>query len=120
MVVALPVGACALVVAPQVASAYLEGAPTCGGAAHHACIYSSDNWVGEIGDRGAGGGVVNVNTAYNDQMDSYWNETNTHARWYYNANGGGTCTNMSASTKDDNINVFSSDELTSWATNGLC
>ncbi|MFT4081759.1 MAG: peptidase inhibitor family I36 protein [Nocardioides sp.] len=84
------------------------------------CIYSSNNYVGEIGDRAAGKGVANINPAYNDQMDSWWNETNSKARWYYDGNGKGTCNNFAPGTRDGNIGVNPSDELSSWATNGYC
>jgi hypothetical protein len=84
------------------------------------CIYSNNDWIGEIGDRASGGAVVNITSTYNDEMDSYWNETSSNARWYYNPNGGGACNNLPAAHKDNNINVLSSDELSSWATNGAC
>lgn len=102
------------------ANASLPGAPTCGGSSLHVCIYSNNDYVGLIGDRAPGGGVTNVAANYNDTMDSWWNETDTHGRWYYNANGTGTCSNLKKSSRDANIGVFPSDELSSWATNGLC
>lgn len=102
------------------AQATLPGAPTCGGSSNNVCIYADNDYVGEIGDRSPGSGVVNVAANYNDTMDSWWNESNSDARWYYNANGTGTCNNLNASSRDANIGVFPSDELTSWATNGAC
>jgi Peptidase inhibitor family I36 len=103
-----------------VAQATLEGAPTCGGSNHHVCLYNDNDYQGEIGDRPNGGGVQNIPLNYNDTMDSWWNETNYNARWYYDANGQGSCNNLAKSSRDANIGVFPSDELSSWATNGLC
>lgn len=53
-------------------------------------------------------------------MDSWENRTSTKSAWYYNADGKGSCVNMNARSEDDNINVFDSDELTSWRTNRGC
>ena len=98
----------------------LPGAPTCGGTTNHVCLYANNDYQGEIGDRPPQEGVQNINLAYDDTMDSWWNETNYNGRWYYNAAGGGTCSSLAKASKDANIGVFPSDELSSWATNGLC
>lgn len=53
-------------------------------------------------------------------MDSWENKTAIDAAWYYDANGGGNCREMDSGSEDGNVNVFNSDELTSWKTNGGC
>ncbi|MFI9643580.1 peptidase inhibitor family I36 protein [Micromonospora sp. NPDC051925] len=84
------------------------------------CIYDGNNWVGFLGSRGPGGGIENVSAAANDHMDSWENRTSTNAAWYYDHDGGGACVNMSKLSEDDNINVFDSDELSSWRTDRGC
>lgn len=88
--------------------------------ANRACIYDGNGFVGIIGERAAGGGVVNVPSSYNDKMDSWENKTNTDAAWYYNANGGGNCREMDSLSEDSNVNVLNSDELSSWRTDRGC
>lgn len=99
------------------AAGSLDGAPTCGPGLH-VCLYANNGYQGEIGDRAAGGGVANIPSAYDNSMDSWWNETDTRAIWWYGANGTGTCNYLAKASRDGNIGVFPSDELTSWATDG--
>jgi hypothetical protein len=115
--VATVFAASALLLSPGFASA---GNPAlC--AANRACIYLDDDWSGLIDiPRAPGGGIRNVNAGDNDEMDSWENRTSTRAAWYHNANGGGDCVNMNANSEDDDINVFDSDELSSWRTNRGC
>jgi hypothetical protein len=86
--------------------------------ASKACIYADDDFSALIDSpRDAGGGVRNVNAGDDNRMDSWENRTSTKSAWYHNANGGGDCVNMNATSEDDDINVFDSDELSSWRTN---
>ncbi|GAB4107421.1 hypothetical protein GCM10028790_64400 [Micromonospora taraxaci] len=88
---------------------------------YNACIYASDNFIGLIDiPRAKGGGLRNVKSADNDKMDSWENRTVNHAAWYHDANGGGDCVLMHYRYEDDDINVFDSDELTSWRTDRGC
>lgn len=85
------------------------------------CIYLDDDWSGLLDiPRSAGGGIRNVNAGDNDEMDSWENNTTTNAAWYWDANGNGRCVNMVAEGRDDDINVFDSDELSSWRTDRGC
>ena len=102
-------------VAPGAASAMTD----CGGT-YNICIYDNNDWSGQLGRRAPGGGVVNVSGTANDRMDSWTNGSGTNSAWYYDANGTGNCTTMAAHSSDPNINVFASDELTSWRTNRGC
>lgn len=89
--------------------------------ANRACIYMDNDFSGLIDiPRPPGEGVRTVNAGDNDKMDSWENRTGTRAAWYDDAHGAGDCTNMNANTEDNNINVFASDELTSWRTDRGC
>lgn len=101
----------------------LPGAASAGGAdcdANRACIYDGNNFVGIIGERASGGGVVNVPSAFNDKMDSWENKTSIDAAWYYDVGGNGDCVEMDSLNEDNDINVFDSDELSSWRTDRGC
>lgn len=85
------------------------------------CIYANNNWVGLLDSpRWPDGGIRNVPARDDDKMDSWENDTRTNASWYHDANGRGDCVTMSAGYEDDNINVFDSDELSSWRTDRGC
>lgn len=101
--------------APQVAFA---GSNLCD--ASRNCIYIDINWVGLLGQRAAGGGLVNVSSSANDKMSSWENKTGTNSRWYVDANGGSTCYTMSAFRESSWVGSTANDKLTSWATNGAC
>ncbi|MCD1042086.1 hypothetical protein LI926_03600 [Cutibacterium acnes] len=83
-------------------------------------MYEDNNFVGLMGYRRAGLGIMNVSSKNNDIMSSYENESDTNARWYHDADGKGRCVTMLAYRSDNDINTWDDDELTSWATNGSC
>ncbi len=111
--------ASALSVAPEAAQA---GNPNyCPDLIRKSCIYANNNFVGLLDSpRLPGGGIRNVPSSDRDKMDSWENRTGTHAAWYHNANGGGDCVLMHWGSEDANINVFDSDELSSWRTDRGC
>lgn len=84
------------------------------------CIYDGNDYVGLLGARRSGLGVMNVSRRYDNKMDSWQNKTRKDAAWYYKRNGKGKCTDMDARESDPNINFLASDELSSWKTNGDC
>jgi hypothetical protein len=84
------------------------------------CIYANNDFAGLLDTMPAGHGVRTVSSTDNDKMDSWENRTSNRGSWYYNANGGGTCVRMTENSEDNNINVFDSDELTSWRMNRGC
>lgn len=84
------------------------------------CIYEDNNFVGLMGYRRAGLGIMNVSGKNNDIMSSYENKSGTNARWCHDADGKGRCVTMLAYRSDNDINTWDDDELTSWATNGSC
>lgn len=114
----LGVSAAALLVAGLAAPSAHAGSSLC--PASRVCIYSNNNYVGLLGYRTAGLGVMNVSSGANDKMSSYENKTGTNARWYHDANAKGSCVNMLAHKSDNDINIIDDNELTSWATNGAC
>ncbi|MEH0973843.1 hypothetical protein V6U77_22210 [Micromonospora sp. CPCC 205546] len=101
---------------PAAASAGNPG--LCGGT--WVCIYDGNNWVGLLGSRDPGGGLVNVSASANDHMDSWENKTNTNAAWCYDHDGGGNCRTMGKLAEDPNVNFLNSDELSSWRTDRGC
>lgn len=88
--------------------------------AAEACIYANNNFVGLLDKMTGGTRVRTVSSVDNDKMDSWENRTNRRGAWYHDANGGGDCVTMEAGREDNNINVFDSDELTSWGMNQGC
>lgn len=89
--------------------------------ANRVCIYVDHEWVGLLGMRSAGGGLVNVSSGANDRTSSWENRTSTNARWYFDASGKGACRDMIAK-RELNITWYGgdNDKLTSWATNKAC
>ncbi|MDP8562351.1 hypothetical protein [Cutibacterium acnes] len=83
-------------------------------------MYEDNNFVGLMGYRRAGLGIMNVSSKNNDIMSSYENKSGANARWYHDADGKGRCVTMLAYRSDNDINTWDDDELTSWATNGSC
>lgn len=84
------------------------------------CLYRDNDFLGLMGYRRAGLGIMNISSGNNDAMSSYENKSGTNARWYHDANGRGRCVNMLAHRSDNDINTWDDDELSSWATNGSC
>ncbi len=85
-----------------------------------ACIYTDNNYVGLLGTKSGGSGLSNVSSGANDKTDSWENKTSRNGAWYYDANAGGNCHNMTSGTQNPNLGVFPSDELSSWRMNGSC
>lgn len=83
-------------------------------------IFDGNDFSGIIGERGSNGGVVNIPGTFNDKMDSWKNLTDLDAAWYYNANSRGKCNETDSHSQDSDINVFDSDELSSWRTDEGC
>lgn len=109
------IAAAGLFIAPQTAVA---GSNLCD--ANRVCIYDHANWVALLGQRSAGGGLVNVSSSANDLTSSWENKTGTGARWYEHANGGGFCRSMPSFSEDNYVGDNSNDKLSSWATNRVC
>ncbi|HEV7826498.1 MAG TPA: hypothetical protein VGP02_16495, partial [Mycobacteriales bacterium] len=84
------------------------------------CIYDSNDWVGFLESRPPGLGIRNTWSWAEDSMDSWENRTGTDAAWYHDRNGKGRCVTLRHRSEDGNINVYDSDELSSWKTNGGC
>ncbi|WP_331855789.1 peptidase inhibitor family I36 protein [Acidipropionibacterium jensenii] len=112
------VGAAALLLGGLAIPSAHAGSSLC--PASRVCIYSDNNYVGLLGYRKAGLGVMNVSGGANDRMSSYENKTSTNARWYHDASAKGRCVNMLAHKQDNDINTIDDNTLTSWATNGSC
>jgi hypothetical protein len=85
-----------------------------------ACIYTDNNYIGLLGYKSGGSGLSNVSAGANDKTDSWENKTSSNGRWYYDVNAGGNCYNMASHTENPNLGWAPSDELSSWAMNGLC
>ncbi|GAB4107422.1 hypothetical protein GCM10028790_64410 [Micromonospora taraxaci] len=114
---AATLGIVALFVVPGVAAAGNPGVCK----SNKMCIYNDNDFSGLIDiPRDPGGGIRTVSSKDNDKMDSWENRTSSRGSWYYDANGGGDCVRMTENSEDNNINVFDSDELTSWRTDRGC
>lgn len=111
----LALGAAYVVTGPQGAHA---GSNLCD--ANRVCIYDRADWVGLLGQRSAGGGLVNVSSGANDLTSSWENKTSTNARFYEHADGKGFCVEMTKRLEDNYVGDAYNDKLTSWATNGGC
>jgi hypothetical protein len=88
--------------------------------ANMVCMWGNNDFVWLIGERGPGGGVVNLDSLVNDQMDSWGNRSTSNAAGYADANGSGDCQTFVAGQRDANVAPWNSDEITSWKTNGGC
>jgi hypothetical protein len=88
--------------------------------ANRACMWGNNDFQWLIGERAAGGGLVNLTGDHNNQMDSWGNRTTRNAAGYGSTNGSGDCQTFSAGSRDNNVASWNSDEITSWKTNGGC
>lgn len=111
------VGSIGLVTASQSIASAADGCDS-----NRVCIFDDNDFKNRLGQRPAGEGRKDMSSTLNDRMDSWKNRTSTNAAWYYNFidENSDNCRNMNKNSSDDNINVFNSDELSSWRTNRGC
>lgn len=83
------------------------------------CIYDDANWVGLLGKRSTSTGWIGVSAGANDQTSSWENDRSTGARWAWHSDHTG-CRSMPAHREDNYIAEPDNDELSAWATNGVC
>jgi hypothetical protein len=86
------------------------------------CFFWDNNFNGIVYDVvPPSGGVINITSGWNDETSSWKNRSSYGARWYTNANGGGTCRSMPANTQKATLTGSGeNDSLSSFATNGTC
>jgi hypothetical protein len=85
-----------------------------------ACIYVDPQWIGLLGYRSGGLGIINVTGGADNKTSSWENKTTSHAAWYTLSNGSGSCYNMRSGAELSSIPWPNYDKLSSWKTNGLC
>jgi hypothetical protein len=88
--------------------------------ANRVCLWGNNDFQWLIGERAPYGGLVALTGERNDQMDSWGNRTVVNAAGYEHSNGTGDCQTFTAGQRDNNVNYFNSDEVSSWRTNHGC
>lgn len=83
------------------------------------CLFADKNLTGRMLKWSAGGSYGNLSdNGFNDQMSSWKNRNARDARWYWDANRGGTtrCMNSNTANVDVGSGVFNTDndEASSW------
>lgn len=88
--------------------------------ADRVCMWGNNDYHWLIGERGPGGGLVNLSGDKNNEMDSWGNRTARNAAGYGSTGGSGDCQTFKAGERDNNVASWNSDEISSWKTNGGC
>ena len=84
------------------------------------CIYVHEDYVGLLGYRGAGGGLLNLSEGARNEMSSWENKTSTTASWFTGLNGTGSCRTMLANSQKALVVFEFNDEMESWRTDQGC
>lgn len=84
------------------------------------CIYVDPQYVGLLGWRSPGGGVVTVSASADNKTSSWENTSGTNAAWYTYPGGTGSCYNMYRYSQQPSIPWPNYDKLTSWRTDRAC
>lgn len=85
------------------------------------CLYKNGGFDIGLGYRSTSFALTNISAANNDEVSSWENRRGTHARWYKDVNGLGTCYTMPAYSENSQLNVLTqNDTMSSWAGNGGC
>jgi hypothetical protein len=88
----------------------------------HVCLWGNNDFQWKIADRVAGSGTItNLTGEANNQMDSWANRSGSYtACGFGGANGTGDRQEWGPNSNDNNVNVFNSDEVSSWRTRYGC
>ncbi|MBB5958623.1 hypothetical protein FHS29_005231 [Saccharothrix tamanrassetensis] len=81
------------------------------------CIYKYPDFRVKIGERAAGGGVVDIPPALGRQVSSWRNQTRVNAALYEGPGGRGRCITLRALGSDADLQ---GSEVTSWRTDRGC
>ena len=84
------------------------------------CIYVHENFVGLLGYRSAGGGLLNLSTGAQNEMSSWENKTSTDASWFTGLGGNGTCRTMLKNSEKSLVVIDYNDLMKSWRTDQGC
>ena len=84
------------------------------------CLFDHQDYVGLLGYRQGGGGLVSISSGANDKMSSWSNKTGSHGAWYANQNGGGGCYTMHPNTNNRYVGILFNDQASSWRTDRSC
>jgi len=84
------------------------------------CIYVDENFIGLLGYRSAGGGLVNLSSGAINKMSSWENLTSTDASWYTEFSGVGDCRTMGAGLEKALVVTGYNDRMKSWRTDHGC
>jgi hypothetical protein len=87
---------------------------------NRACIYIDKDFVGLLGYRSGGGGLINLSDGANDKMTSWENKTSNKGAWYEHINGDGFCRNMPIDDEIAEVSGAVNDTMSSWRMNGGC
>lgn len=84
------------------------------------CLFDSTDYVGLLGFRVPGQGLADLSAANDNRMESWINRTSTHAAWYDDRNGGGTCNEMYPLTGKSDVGFFARNGASSMRTDRGC
>lgn len=91
----------------------LATAPNGCGTNYSVCMYQDDNFTGG-GVFYSGAGTKGNLTGFNDQTNSWYNNSNLDAKWFYNSNQGGTSRCMNSFSSNHSLSFADYDEASSY------
>jgi hypothetical protein len=86
------------------------------------CIWADNDFKGDRQGRSGGSGTItNVSALLNDRMDSWANRSASYTSCGWDGkNGTADAQTWGATSNDNNVSPFSSDEVSSWRTRYGC
>jgi hypothetical protein len=84
------------------------------------CLWGNNDFVYLIAVKAPYEGLRSLSGDANNQMDSWGNRTGRNAAGYDYSNGTGDCQTFSAGSRDNNVNYWNSDEVSSFRTDRGC